>query len=127
MRRLVLNMLAGLVLAMGAPGGAALAAGQIIEAAAGKQIMITLKGNPSTGYGWHLRLGKGADKLLRIDGCGWQRKGAVRPGLVGAPGIYRCRITPLASGRARIEFRYLRPWEHDKPPLRVKVFEIRIR
>ena len=85
---------------------------QTLRLAVGGTRVITLKGNPSTGYGWQVNNAASKD-LSRVDiaDAGFVRDSK----LIGAPGQHRFSITARRPGTAVAVFDYARPWEKVAP------------
>jgi predicted secreted protein len=95
----------------------------------GQERIVSLQGNPSTGYMW--RLSPAASEhldILSVDDLGYaprepspDEKG---PPIVGAPQEQRFRITGKTPGTAKLAFEYVRPWEGEaveRKDIRVEV------
>ncbi|MGE5390366.1 MAG: protease inhibitor I42 family protein [Deltaproteobacteria bacterium] len=79
--------------------------------AVGQSFILSLPGNPSTGYSWMMDIG---DKsLLRLDGEGFQPGADTR--LIGQGGTNWWKMTALRSGTTKIKLNYQRPWESVQP------------
>jgi predicted secreted protein len=88
---------------------------QTLRLAAGRSSVISLKDNPSAGYGWQLN--NAASRNLALVGIA--DAGFVRDSkLVGAPGQRRFGITARQPGTAVAVFDYARPWERVAPARR---------
>ncbi len=97
------------------------------QVSVGQQIVIELKGNPTTGYNWQRELSRKDRRRIRIDGCGWKMKKISPKRMVGSPGTYVCKFTPVKTGNVKIIFLYQRPWEKTKPPERTRIFLLNIK
>ncbi|MDW5564205.1 MAG: protease inhibitor I42 family protein [Methanomassiliicoccus sp.] len=86
-----------------------------IEAAAGKELAISLNANPSTGYSWEASFDDRFISLVRQD---YRRASR----LIGGGGTSTFTFLALVQGRTVITMRYRRPWE----PEAVKVAEYEI-
>ena len=95
----------------------------LIEAEVGREFVIALESNPTTGYGW--RLAAGFDKkmleVLEI------RHNAARTDLVGAGGKDLWTFKGLEAGSGTISLEYVRSWEKDVPPVKTESFKVRIK
>lgn len=78
---------------------------------AGDVLLVQLDGNPSTGYTWE-RVEPLAGALQPLG----EPEFAPAKNLLGAPGRITLRYL-AASGSARLELVYHRPWETDTPPV----------
>jgi len=75
----------------------------------GERLMVTLSGNPTTGYGWEVE--DEPATLARVEGV------AYRPGstLIGAGGTFYFRYEATKTGEGQLTFAYRRPWEALPP------------
>jgi predicted secreted protein len=93
-----------------------------IKAVAGEEFVITSDANVTTGYGWELS--------SPIDGSliSFARSEYVpaKTGLAGSGGKSIWTFKALRSGKARISFKYIRPWEKDTPPAKIAAYVIDI-
>lgn len=69
----------------------------------GQTIILTLDGNPTTGYEWF----HSTSPILHIEG----EYDPTNHGVIGSGGVYKFMITAIARGSASIEFQYMRSWE----------------
>lgn len=85
----------------------------MIRATAGKEFVITLAGNATTGYEW--QIASPIDKsLIDLVSSGYTPDNT---GRVGSGGKAVWTFKALRAGQARISFKYIRPWEKDTPPV----------
>jgi len=93
-----------------------------IEVIAGKGFSLSLKSNPTTGYRW--QLAKPADaavvKLVKND----YQADSHPPGMVGVGGKEVWAFTAVNPGKTVLEFKYVRAWEKDKPPVQTARYEV---
>ncbi|WP_431971846.1 protease inhibitor I42 family protein [Nocardia sp. bgisy134] len=90
----------------------------------GRQLIVTLAANPSTGYGW--RLAALDQNVLRQAGEPDYRPDADRPIAPGSGGTAVWTFVGNAPGVTELALEYARPWEHGVEPaqkftLRVEV------
>jgi inhibitor of cysteine peptidase len=78
----------------------------------GQVLVITLPGNPSTGYSWVLADSEGA--IVRQVG---EPEFKADSELVGAPGTLTLRFEAVEEGEMELTLEYQRPWETDVEPL----------
>lgn len=98
------------------PAGAKLTAdenGSKIEVKAGDLIVVSLAGNPTTGYTW---------EASNLDTSFFEQVGETEfksdnPGLAGAGGTLTLTFKAIRSGTAALTLVYHRPWETDVEPL----------
>ncbi len=84
--------------------------GTTVTAAAGDTIVISLAENPTTGYSWNMKLGKGL-KLVKTSYEPDDTSGE----LVGAGGVRTWRIEATTAGEHTVSGVYERPWETGEP------------
>jgi len=84
----------------------------------GQTIVLTLESNATTGYGWQL-----ADpidpKIIKFISSQYI---APKTELVGAGGKEEWAFETVGKGSAKIELKYVRPWEKDQAPVKTKTF-----
>ena len=89
---------------------------------AGKEFVITLNSNMTTGYQW--QLAKAVDKgylvLLGLKYVARQTK------LVGAGGKEEWTFKAIKPGSTAVSFQYVRPWE-KKAPAKIKTIKVVIK
>jgi inhibitor of cysteine peptidase len=95
-----------------------------IEARVGKDFVIKLPSNPTTGYSW--RLTEPLPDMLELSDKDY-RTPAENRHLVGAGGVEEWRFKAVRRAEATLVFEYVRPWEKDTPPVERRSFTIRIR
>jgi len=78
----------------------------------GQVLVITLPGNPSTGYSWVLADPEGA--IVRQVG---EPEFKADSELVGAPGALTLRFEAMEAGEMDLTLEYQRPWETEVEPL----------
>lgn len=84
----------------------------------GQVFMITLDGNPTTGYEWEYKMVPDTS-IISIQGE--YIPANVGPGIVGSGGKYVYKGKALAPGTVSIIFSYSRPWE-TVPPVDTKIY-----
>ncbi len=82
------------------------------EVQVGGQIVITLDGNPSTGYTWEV---KDLDTTM-FEQVGDPSFSSSNPGLVGSGGTLTLTFKALKAGTAPLTLVYHRPWETGVDP-----------
>ena len=93
-----------------------------IKTAVGKEFVITLDANATTGYEWQLA-NPTDDSLIKF-----MRSEYVpdKTGLVGSGGKSIWTFKAVRSGKTQISFKYIRPWEKDIPPVKEAVYIVDI-
>ena len=93
--------------------------GRQIELKKGQPLVITLEGNPTTGYTW---------AAVELDEQILRQTGEVEfnpeSDLVGAPGVQTLRFEAVAAGQTDLKLVYHRPWEEGVEPL--ATFSVRV-
>jgi inhibitor of cysteine peptidase len=115
LRKMMVMLLAILFLmfSCATSGGVALQAsdnGSQVELRRGQNLVVSLEGNPSTGYTWEA--GAYDERILRQVG-----EPAFTPEseAIGAPGRQILRFEALGEGQTTLELVYHRPWEDTEP------------
>jgi len=96
------------------PGCAAVPAvyadpGSKIAVETGKEFVIDLESNPTTGYSWQETHD---EMIVRLTGKTYEQSGTGTP-VVGGGGVETFRFQALKSGTTEIEFFYKRAWEAE--------------
>jgi len=97
--------------------------GSQVDVQVGEQIIITLDGNPSTGYSWEAE---------NFDTTMFEQVGdptfiSSNPGLVGSGGTLTLTFTTLKTGKATLTLVYHRPWETDVDPVDTFVVTVTVK
>lgn len=95
----------------------------IVQASSGKEFVITLESNPTTGYSWRLteRPDRSIVEFIR------QRYIPPQDGLIGAGGKEEWVFKALRSGEIKVLFEYVRPWEKGTAPEKTESFLVIIK
>jgi predicted secreted protein len=91
-----------------------------IEVPLGKNALISLESNHTTGYMWQLAKPLDKDILELIN----TQYITTETGLIGAGGKEAWNFKALKKGSTEVSLVYVRPWEKDKPPARQAAFVI---
>lgn len=94
-----------------------------VTVATGKDIVISLAGNPTTGYGW--KIGQITGEAIKAQGEPTYVADAHLPGIVGAGGTFVFKLHAVKTGTSTVGLVYVRPWEKDTLP--VKTFTVTIK
>ena len=82
-----------------------------VELQGGQTLVISLEGNPTTGYTW--QVDEVDEKVLRqVGDPGFEPDS----GAVGAGGVQTLRFETVTSGTTTLKLVYVRPWEEGSPP-----------
>ncbi len=95
-----------------------------LHAVQGRNIVILLDSNPTTGYGWELARPLEKDKVRLISSVFIPSNDKK---LVGAPGKHEWTLKALKKGNTYIVFKYFRPWEKNTPPIKKVVYKVVIK
>jgi inhibitor of cysteine peptidase len=87
--------------------------GSQVNVKVGDQIVISLDGNPSTGYTWEAQ---GLDSTI-IQQVGEATFVSSNPGLVGSGGTLTLTFKALKAGTVPLNLVYHRPWETGVAPV----------
>jgi inhibitor of cysteine peptidase len=87
--------------------------GSQVEVAVGQQILVTLDGNPSTGYSWDV---KDLETSL-LEQVGEAKFESSAPSLVGSGGTQTLTFKALQAGTTTLTLVYHRPWETEVEPI----------
>ena len=82
---------------------------QRIEIGVGKQFIIVLEANPTTGYGWETDFDERFLKLVESE----FKPAKAEKGMVGVGGEQRFTFEGVNEGRTEVTLTYKRPWEQD--------------
>jgi inhibitor of cysteine peptidase len=88
--------------------------GKKVAVAVGEYLVISLSGNPTTGYSWKSAAPPG-DALKPVGEPEYAQTPG-RAGMVGVGGTFVFKFKAVKPGKAEVKLAYARPWEKDKPP-----------
>jgi inhibitor of cysteine peptidase len=97
--------------------------GTKVNAFVGQELVITLDGNPSTGYTWET---KDMDPTM-FSQDGETQFTSSNPDVVGSGGTQTLTIRILKTGNASLTLIYHRPWETDVAPVDTFSFELLVK
>jgi len=94
--------------------------GSQVELNTGQTLVISLEGNPTTGYTW---------EVAELDEAVLKQVGEVEfeqedTGDVGVGGVQILRFESVSTGQTDLELVYHRSWEEDEEPL--KTFSVQV-
>ena len=96
-----------------------------IVATAGEEFSVTLESNRTTGYGW--QLAKPVDEAIVKSVKNTYETAPRRAGgppMEGSGGKEVWTFKGISAGKTVIEFKYIRPWEKDKAPVKTAKFDV---
>lgn len=99
--------------------------GREVDLCQGQVLIVKLEANPTTGYQWVLV--EGGRGILKQEGAPVYTGYPHAPMIVGAGGFETWRFQGAQPGREVLRFESRRPWEKDKPPDRVILFNVVVR
>lgn len=95
--------------------------GKTFNAEVGRNIVIELPANPTTGYGWEFaELDK---EMFVVADSGFV---AATSNLSGAGGLSWWELKPLKPGRGKVALKYVRSWEKDVPPVEEMIVHFKV-
>ncbi len=93
---------------------------QAVTLAAGEELVIVLRENPTTGYRWELELVGRAVSLAESE---YEPAGRA----IGGGGERCFRLTAHSAGVTTVRARLRRSWETDAAPLEERVLDVHVR
>ena len=96
--------------------------GKTVTVKVGQAVVVSLKGNPTTGFSWALAGIEG--QSVALDGKVQYKENANPEGMVGVPGMFQAKFKATKLGQFKVKLEYRRPWEKDKKA--VQTFEITV-
>ena len=94
-----------------------------IQATVGKEFVITLNANATTGYEWQLA-NPIDDSLIGLVGSEYVPD---KTGLVGSGGKSIWTFKAVRAGKTQVSFKYIRPWEKNTPPVKEATYIVDIK
>lgn len=88
--------------------------GKKVALVVGEYLVISLPGNPTTGYSWKSAAPPG--EALKAVGEPEYAQSPARAGMVGVGGTFVFKFKAVKPGKAEVKLVNARPWEKDKPP-----------
>jgi inhibitor of cysteine peptidase len=93
--------------------------GSTVEMKKGETLILSINGNPTTGYTWEV---ESVDQnILQSAGEPDYKSDSM---LVGSGGTYKFKFTAASAGVTPLKLKYWRTFEPDNPP--VETFEVKI-
>ena len=87
--------------------------GREMQLKKGQTLVVTLEGNPTTGYSWEVAEPLSEQVLRQAGEPEFQQESD----LVGAGGVQILRFEAVNAGKMTLKLIYHRPWEKDVEPL----------
>ena len=89
--------------------------GSLVELVEGQQLIVSLPGNPSTGYSWGIVALP--SELATVGGATFSSASqATSPAVVGAGGTMSLTFRATTAGAGDLKLEYRRPWETTAAP-----------
>lgn len=92
--------------------------GGTVQVGAGGDLLVELRGNPSTGYFWQVIATDDSILLPLYEGF------VPDTDLLGSPGLQKFSFHVMAPGITSLQLIYSRPWETDTPPAQAFVVTV---
>ena len=89
----------------------------------GQTLVVTLEGNPTTGYSWEV-VDPLDEQVLRQVG---EAEFKAESEALGAGGVQILRFEAVNAGKATLKLVYHRPWEKDVEPLETYSLQVVVR
>ncbi len=97
--------------------------GSTIEMKQGQTLILTIDGNPTTGYNWEVE--SVDENVLKSAGePDYSTDFRLRPGMTGVGGTYKFKFTVVSAGTTTLKLNYWRSFESENPP--VETFEVAV-
>jgi len=97
--------------------------GREMQLKKGQTLVVTLEGNPTTGYSWEVAEPLD-EQVLQQAG---EPEFKAESDLVGAGGVQILRFEAVNAGQMTLKLVYHRPWEKDVEPLETYSIQIVVR
>ena len=88
----------------------------------GDEFIIMLSSNRTTGYQWQIDRPLDGNKIKQA-GLAYVPQ---KTDLAGSGGTEEWKFKARGTGKSKISFKYVRPWEKNVPPADKKVFDVEI-
>jgi inhibitor of cysteine peptidase len=97
--------------------------GSTISMKQGETLVLSIDGNPTTGYNWEI---DSVDQLILqpVGDADYSTDFRLRPGLTGVGGTFKFTFTALNPGTTDLKLKYWRSFEPENPP--VETFEVNV-
>ena len=89
----------------------------------GQTLVVTLEGNPTTGYSWEVAEPLDEQVLRQVGEAEFKQESD----LVGAGGVQILRFEAVSAGTMTLKLVYHRPWEKDVEPLETYSIQVVVR
>lgn len=89
----------------------------------GDMLTITLEENPTTGYGWTLKMG--TENIVSLSADDYISAQTSR-NVVGSGGNHVWHFNGVSKGETILTFKYYRPWEKEDAAIETRIFNITV-
>jgi inhibitor of cysteine peptidase len=96
--------------------------GTSVDLKTGDMLVITLEGNPTTGYQWEML--PNTDGIVELQGDPEYKSGGNQ---VGSGGKYSFNVKAVKAGTTRVDLKYYRSFEADVPPIQTFSIDITVK
>jgi inhibitor of cysteine peptidase len=96
--------------------------GTSIDLQTGDMLVITLDGNPTTGYQWEMQ--PNTDGIVELQGDPEYNSGGNQ---VGSGGKYSFNVEAVKAGTTRVDLKYYRSFEAGVPPIQTFSIDITVK
>jgi inhibitor of cysteine peptidase len=86
-------------------------------------LIIALDENPTTGYGWNVRMN--VEGILKLESDKFVSNDSTGT-IVGGGGVHEWTFKGLTKGTVILTFKYFRPWENESTAIETKVFTVEV-
>jgi inhibitor of cysteine peptidase len=93
-----------------------------IELSVGDELVITLDGNPTTGYQWEMEPIN--NNVVELQNLPEYKSGN---SLVGSGGQYKFTLKAVKTGSSTVALKYYRSFEADVPPIQTYSIDIMVK
>ena len=83
--------------------------------AKGKDIVVRLAGNPTTGYSW--KVGEITGDAVKSQGDPAYEPTKTAQRMVGSGGTFVFKLQTVKAGKSTVKLEYARPWEKGTAPV----------
>lgn len=97
--------------------------GREMQLKKGQTLVVTLEGNPTTGYSWEVAEPLDEQVLRQVGEAEFKAESE----LVGAGGVQILRFEAANTGTTTLKLVYHRPWEKDVDPLETYSLQVVVR
>ena len=97
--------------------------GREMQLKKGQTLVVTLEGNPTTGYSWEVAEPLDEQVLRQVGEAEFKAESE----LVGAGGVQILRFEAVNAGKTTLKLVYHHPWEKDVEPLETYSIQVVVR